>query len=373
MKSLSGRTLLLVAIGVMMVGFAGCSRSKEKPETRLLAILPLTGNLAVIGTPKREAMQLAVESAAKLYPDVRFTVEFQDSQGNAKEAVSALNQALALKKPDFLFIDMTPIVDATLPIIDSNGILTFAGSAQAGITKRSESLFRVFPGGDQEIRLLVEHLKSREYSGLFVLHPNELYGRSIAAEFARIKDDVKFVGADEYALSDKDFRVQLAKARDSGADVIALFGYGSEYAAILRQAQELGIPSDRFVANLGAVNIGVIQLPADMTEGMVFAGPAFALRSHDSYAPQQELVAAYKQKFNKEPDFRVAFVYDSILMLVQAINESEGTAAVPSRLKAMTNYEGTSGRIHMTAERDAEVDLVLGRYTGGKPVHLVNP
>jgi branched-chain amino acid transport system substrate-binding protein len=358
---------VLVFVGAVLVA---CRPASNKSETRLLAILPLSGNLAVIGAPKREAMLLAVEEAKKTYPDVTLTVDFQDSQGNAKDAISVLNQALATRRPDFLFIDLTPIVDATLPIVDTNHILTFAGSAQAGITKRSESMFRVFPGGDQEVQLIVKYLRSRKPKTVYVLHSNELYGRSVMQELAKYQDEVHLAGSDEYALSDKDFRTQLTKAKESGAEVIALFGYGGEYATLLRQAKELNIPSEHFVANLGGVNLGVLQLPAELTEGMVFAGPAFALRSPQSYPPQQRLVDAYVKKYNRQPDFRVAFVYDTVMLLYQALHHSKNPTDVFAQLTRINGYEGASGRIDISDSRDAVVEIVLGRYLAGKPVKL---
>jgi branched-chain amino acid transport system substrate-binding protein len=384
------RRALLVAVALVTVGLSlsACRPTQDKPEAkretqpettqeskpefRLLAVLPLSGNLAAIGTPKREAMELAIEHGKAAYPDVKISVDFQDSQGNSKDANSVINQALGTKRPDFMFIDLTPIVDATLPTVDANHILTFAGSAQAGITSRSEYLFRVFPGGDQEVQLLVKHLKERQPKGVYVLHANELYGRSVNDALAKHRDEIHLLGSEEYALSDKDFRTQLTKAKESGADAIVLLGYGSEYATMLRQAKELGIPSDHFVANLGGVNIGVIQLPPEMTEGMVFAGPAFALRSEnpESYPPQQRLVDSYKQKYGRAPDFRVAFVYDTIMLLFRAAHESKTLDDMRAQLRKVNGYEGASGRISISDTRDAVVELVLGKYQSGKLVKI---
>ncbi len=374
----------VVVLAIVSLSISGCSPTQDKPETknnppaeskpeyRLLAVLPLSGNLAAIGTPKREAMELAIEQGKAAYPDVKIAVDFQDSQGTAKDAISVINQALGTKRPDFMFIDLTPIVDATLPIVDANHILTFAGSAQAGLTSRSEYLFRVFPGGDQEVQLILNYLRQSKPKGVYVIHANELYGRSVDQALAKYRDEIHILGSEEYALSDKDFKTQLTKAKESGADAIVLLGYGSEYATLLRQAKELGIPSDHFVANLGGVNIGVMQLPPEMTEGMVFAGPAFALRGDniDSYPPQQRLVDAYKQKFGKAPDFRVAFVYDTIMLLFRAAHDSKTIEEIRAQLRNVNGYEGASGRISISDTRDAVVELVLGKYQSGKPVKI---
>ncbi len=365
-------TAVLLAI-LVAVAIASAYRAVNVSKTsafRMVAILPLTGNLAVIGTPKREAMELALEHAKKANPSLKLEIEYQDSQASVSNAVSVLNQVLATNAPNLLFIDMTTIVDASIPIINSKKILSFAGSAQAGITKRSDHLYRIFPGGDQEVQVILDHLKNRKPKGVFVLHANELYGRSIKDAILAKKGDLAILGFEEFGVIDKDFRVQLAKARASGADVVAIFGYGNEYSTLLRQAQELGIGPNRIVANIGAVNIGVTQLPAESTEGMVFAAPAFALRSGTPSAQkeQQFLETAYKEKYGKAPDFRVAFIYDTITLLAREMQQAKDENALRAALARISDYHGTSGTISIDSNRDARTEVVLGHYKSGKPI-----
>src|SRR2546423_11304735 len=100
--------LLFIGVLIALVGLTavGCGPKRDKSDYRLLAVLPLSGNLAAIGTPKREAMELAIEHGRAAYPGVKILVDFQDSQGNAKDAISVINQALATKRPDFMFVDL---------------------------------------------------------------------------------------------------------------------------------------------------------------------------------------------------------------------------------------------------------------------------
>lgn len=365
--------LTFVVFFINFLAMPPCSAGSDQPIAhRMVAVLPLSGSLAVIGTPKREAMELALEQVRRTYPNLKLSIEYQDSQAKVANAISVLYQVVSANPPDSLFIDMTTIVDASVPILDNKKILTFAGSAQAGITKRSEYLYRIFPGGDQEVQVIVSHLRERKAKRIFVLHANELYGKSIKDALLKYNAKLPFVGFEEFAISDKDFRTQLAKARDSGADVVAVFGYGNEYGTLLRQAQELGIPSNKIVANIGAVNIGVTQLPAGLTEGMVFAAPTFALRSGTAGVPehQQQLETAYQAKYGKAPDFRVAFIYDTIMLLAAELHKGATGNALRAALRNVTSYQGASGTINITSSRDASVSIVLGRYQSGKPIAI---
>jgi branched-chain amino acid transport system substrate-binding protein len=375
MTSNKKRTVIAVSVVVaiaILLSILYVYKRPTKSGHKLVAVLPLTGNLAVVGTPKREAMELALEHGRHDFPDVDLSIMYQDSLGQPKDGVAALNQAISLHKPDFAFVDLTPVVDAAIPVADANRLLMFAGSAQAGITKKSKYVFRIFPGGDQEVSLVADYLRKRSPKGVFVLHTNELYGRSVNNLLKTRSSDFTIVGSEEYGLADRDFRTQLTKARDSGAEVIALFGYGSEYPLLLQQAHELGIQPSKFVSNLGAVNIGVIKLQPELTEGMTFAGPLFALRSNnlDSYPPQKRLVEAYKQKYGRDPDFRVAFVYDTIMLLFKSLHDAKAAGQVSAQFLGVNNYEGTSGHITITPDRDAIVELVLATYKAGVPTRL---
>jgi branched-chain amino acid transport system substrate-binding protein len=319
-------------------------------------------------------MELALAQVHQSFPDVRLNVEFQDSLGTPKDGVAALSQAIAVQKPDFAFVDLTPVVDAAIPVVDAKRLVTFAGSAQAGLTQRSPYVFRVFPGGDQEIRLIAQQLRSRHPKNIFILHSNELYGRSVDQLLQnRAKElNIEVAGSEEYALADRDFRTQLTKARGSKAESIILLGYGNEYGLILRQSNELKIKPAKFISNLGAGNAGVMQLDPQFTEGLTFAAPLFALRMDnlDTYPPQKTMVEAYKAKYNRTPDFRVAFVYDTIMLVAKTLQEGGSVDAAVIKLKSVGDYEGASGKISISADRDASVEMALATYHSGRPTQV---
>jgi branched-chain amino acid transport system substrate-binding protein len=366
--------LVVAVVAVVLIRGSGSHAGGDRTIT-MAAVLPLSGNTAAIGTPKREAIQLALDEIGRSHPKLSLNVAFEDSRGTPRDGVSAFSKVIATNGVKLAFVDMTTIVNACTPIADSNRVLMFAGSAEAGITDRSAFVYRVFPGGDQEVELITKHLLSLPPpQKLFLLHTNEFYGHSVRDLIKKRLSGtaIEILGAEEYALADSDFRAQLSKAKASGATRLLLLGYGMEYTRILKQAQELGISASQVVSNLGAVNATVTALPTELTEGMVFAGPAFNLRLEklDSYPKQKAMVEAYKARFGKEPDFRVAFVYDTMMLIAKALEEAGGTEGLPAVLARTPSFEGVSGRISLPPNRDAVVDMVLARYEGGNVVAL---
>lgn len=369
--------VVLVAIVALVV----VSQRKGSPPPpqgltfKMAAVLPLSGNSAAVGTPKREAIQLALDRIAVLHPQLKLDVVFEDSLGSPKDGVSAFTKAISVDRVGLAFVDMTTIVNACTPIADSNRVLMFAGSAEAGITDRSSFVYRVFPGGNQEVDLLARYLLSLEPApSLFLLHTNEFYGHSVRDLLtARLAGSrVKVVGSEEYSLGDSEFRAQVTKAKESGASRIALLGYGIKYAQILKQAQELGLQSNQFVSNVGAANATVVSLPPELTEGIVFAGPAYNLRLArlDEFPLQKAMVEAYRTRFGKEPDFRVAFVYDTMLLLADALVRAGSLEGLPQAIASQPEFQGASGRIVIQGNRDAVVEMALLRFSQGKVTEL---
>lgn len=368
---------LVAILCTLVLIVTSCTPTQESEDAvDLVALLPLTGDLAAIGTPKRQAIELALQEVGERYPDVKIEVNYLDSQGSPTTGVTALRQALLRSDVDAAFIDLTTVVAATVPVANEEDLVVFAGSAQAGITDRGEKILRVFPGGDQEIALISEYLDVENVESVYVIHTNELYGQSVNEVLRARADEIGFevLGSEEYSLGDSDFRQQLVKAKGSGAEKIVLLGYGIKYSTILRQAVELDLQPSRFVSNLGAVNVTVMDLAPQFTEGMVFSAPSFAYRMDriDEFPTQQSMVESYQAAYGSEPDFRVAFVYDTIMLLAKVVADGH-EASLYENLLRFENYEGVSGGIIMRPNGDAVVDMVLATYSPTSTVELWTP
>ncbi len=368
----SSGNILLVALAI--AGLVSCN-SPPKPEvaeTKMAAILPLSGDFGAIGQPKKDAIELALEQIKILHPTLRLSVDFQDSRGLPAEGVSALRRSIDVLKVGVAYVDLTTVAAAAIPVVQGSEVILFAGSAQAGITDMAPNVFRVFPGGDQEVALLLDYVKRDSIRSLFILHTDEFYGRSVRDKLRTLATvaGVKVLGAETYSNSDNDFRTQLTKARVSKAERIVILGYGIKYDQILKQGAELRIRPSRFLANLGAANIAVSALPPALTDGLVFAGPLYSLRmsSLDSFPHQKDLVDRYVARFGHEPDFRVAFVYDNLILLAEVLAETRSVREARERLMNYGKYAGASGTIEFMGSRDAHVEMALMTYLHGKVV-----
>lgn len=366
-KIVIGLVALAVLIGMAFGVFRTCS--KESNTVKMGVILPLNGNSAIIGEPKKRAFDIAME---QFNTDgmKRLDVFFEDSRGDATVGTSAFKKLLLNKDINCYYIDMTNVVNACVPQINTKKVITFAGSAEPEVTNLSDYLFRIFAGGDQEIELMVNYLKNDSIENVFVLHTNELYGVN-ALKYFKIMFEKKgghVIGNDEYPMNNGDFKVQLAKAKSANPDKILLLGYGNEYPTLLKQAIEYGLTPDMFVCNLGGSNKSVMELSEEFTNGMTFVGPRFSyLLNVNKLEPRMKsFVDLYQNKYHENPDFRAAYAYDMVCIYMDIYGDGKKTnEQIMSDLKTIKGYDGASGKISFKDNGDTETDLVVAKYIKG--------
>lgn len=363
--------LVIIVLAFIIYGGlkSGCeSTQSDSGVVKIGVILPLSGNSAVLGEPKKRAFEIALEQYNAKKERLKVVVE--DNFGTPVGGTNAFNKMLLQNDFDCYYIDLTPVVNACIPIVDAHKVITFAGTAVAEVTNQSDYLFRIFAGGDQEIQMMVDYLHQNQIKNVFILHTNELFGTSAYHYFEKLyyRAEDKILGVDEYPMNNGDFKSQLAKAKASNAEKIILLGYGNEYAALLKQAREYNIKSDMFVCNLGGANNSVAELPIEYNNGLTFVGPRFAyLLSTNSLTPKmKQFVDAYEKKYNEKPYFHAAYAYDMITVFMDVYGDGSKTKEqIMLDIKALRNYEGVSGTISFKENGDAKTDLVTAKYING--------
>ncbi len=366
---------VIAAMVLFSLLFIAKNKSSEKQTVKIGVVLPLTGNSAIIGEPKKRAFEIALEQYNKNNQELE--IIYENSLGTAKDGIAAFNKLLMDKSFDCFYIDLTPIVNACVPQINSHKVITFAGSAEPEVTNLSDYLFRIFAGGDQEIEMMVDLLQRQNIKNIFVLHTNELYGINSCKLLKKLFESKggKVIGSDEYPMNNGDFKAQLIKAKNAKVERIVLLGYGNEYSTLLKQAQEIGIASNSFFCNLGGSNKTVMELPANLTEGLSFIGPKFSyLLGTGSLEPEMKaFVDLYYEKYHENPDFRAAYAYDMVRIFMDVYgNGGKTQEQIISDIKKIQNFKGASGLISFMENGDSKTDLIEAIYSGGKIKSIEN-
>jgi len=156
----------------------------------------------------------------------------------------------------------------------------------------------------------------------------------------------------------------LTKIAALKPEAIFVPGYVVEVTQVLKQARELGIKT-RFLGGNTFYDPKLIEIAGPAAEGAVFSYPTY-----DAGSTEPEItkfVAAYKKKYNAEPDTFAAQGYDTYRVLRKALSSGASSGPeIASALRSMPEYDGPGGRIKFQANGDVEKPLRLLMVQGGK-------
>lgn len=363
------RTIVLMAL--MLLPAVSCqNQPAEEKQNRIslniVALLPLTGDLAFLGDPGKNAIELVKENIEKSFPNLNFIYSLIDSKGSAKEAVSAAKKAVEI---DHVKILLTTLTSPSLAVRDSlrgEAILQLAVAIHPDLPIAGSSLIRFCYSGKQEAETLLKAIEgSKEPIGLVV--------SSDASTDYQVKNlimpglgnsGIKVLYTEWFAVGQKDFSNLRALQAKHKAKRILLLGYGSDFYRVLEVlSQTRTMPQMTIYGGIGFAEMGSLS-PAFEEANFHLIVPAFALGlSGDRGMNFRE---QYKKKYGKEPGYDAAFTYDAILILAQVANEIRSTE--PARIKQNIlgkTFSGVTGELRFQPSGELISPIYEATYKSG--------
>jgi branched-chain amino acid transport system substrate-binding protein len=130
----------------------------------------------------------------------------------------------------------------------------------------------------------------------------------------------EIVAQEAFRSEELDYRAQLGKIRDSGADLLFIPTMQKEAGLAMNQARELGLTCT-FLGGDAWASIELIELGGPATEGSFYVNLASL---EDPVLA--DWVADYVEKWGKEPVMpNPVFAVDALLVIVEAIKATEST------------------------------------------------
>lgn len=179
--------------------------------------------------------------------------------------------------------------------------------------------------------------------------------------------DVKIVAHEEVVEGSDDYSSAITKLDEAGADVIICCGMYNLVAPLAKQYKQVN-PDIELVAFSNAYSQQLIELGGDAVEGVCFPVIFFS-ESEDENV--QNYIAAYKEKYGSEPSALTSQAYDSVGMLLTAIEEAGTTdsATVKDKLYEI-DYAGVTGQTKFDSNGDVDKEFVKVTISGGKFVKM---
>lgn len=363
--------LPLVALFVLSA-VVGC---KDK-DLKIGVSAPLSGDIAGLGKSTKNAILLAQEEinakgGVKVGGVMQKVTFIIDDDENKPESTATVFQKLINQDKVVAIIgsQSSKCSNAGAPIAESAGIPQLTPwSTNPNVTKGKKYVFRACFVDTYLGRILARFARNKLNAGTSAVlydvasDANKGIAEVYRDEFA--KAGGKIVAFETYNTNDKDFSAQLSKIKGANTDVLFLPNYFNEVPLQVQQARKLGLTC-RIIGNDAWDNPELITLGGKIMEGTYFA---------NHYSPDvdrpasREFIAKYKKKFNSQVDAAAALTYDSVYLLVNAI-ERAGKAdpkAIRDALAATKDFSGVTGTISYNGSGDPVKGALIIRIENGR-------
>jgi branched-chain amino acid transport system substrate-binding protein len=302
-------------------------------------LVPLTGFLSLEGQSQRNGALLALRHPP---PGLGVAAEVADTGVSPEVAVNALEKALAERPLAIVASMLGTQMLAMMPLAAEAKVPLVTISGTAKITELGNPwVFRFFPGDDvvkvAQARYTAEVLRKKRPA---IIYQTTAYGQSglqhLKAAFEKLGAPPVF--AEGIGVDVKDLLPVLAKAKGSGADVVALQLHAPSTALLIRQAASMGL-------GLPIVAGSAIHQPS--TAALLEPGELEGVCAESASSPVsggsaaiERWVAAYREAFQAEPDAYALAQYDGAMMVLRAAAAGARTPEALRQALASSRYDG---------------------------------
>ncbi len=354
------RRIHSVLIGLSLLLFAlaltSCDRENAEPQTTtVIAMLPLTGDLAFLGEPGKAALAIAQEEL--MGHDIQIAFTPVDSKASPNETVTAMQQSRDLFGRSIFFVTLTGPALAAREYFAHEDVVLVAIAIHPELATAASPLVQFCANARQEAELLIEELVgTKNPIGLvlskdaateaqvqrFILPALEAAGKPIAF--------VEWFDVGQKSFDNLTARFNRARPRE-----VLLLGYGSDFPAALEALRVTGHAEGATVFG-GIGFVEMTERPAGLeTTRFRFVVPAFSVGGGGPSA--QTFRAAYRSRTGREPPYDAAFTYDAAMTIGDLLRKGHRTpTAILDELRGHS-FEGVTGTITLDANGGSRTDL----------------
>jgi branched-chain amino acid transport system substrate-binding protein len=362
--------IVLLAVGLTV--FAGCGGGGSAVKEIVVGNLQdLSGPTSVWGNAVTRGVELAIDkiNGQGGLSGSKVRLITLDTKGDVQEAIKAFNRLVDQEKAVVVIGPPVSNIGIGLASIADAKKVAFVGSfadprATVGEDGKAHlSMFLVQPStvqyGEIMASYAVEKLGLKKIAILY--DQSNAYAVSLVAPFKKYAQGAgaSIVDEEVYSKGDKDFRTQLSKIKDSGADVVFAPNYIQELVITAKQSNQLGLTMPFFGAlDYAAPFASLVNDPAAANN--IY----FANNYSDSEPQLTEVRGAYKAKYNEDPINKVYLGYDKMLVVAEAIKLGGGVTPdkIIEGLNKVKGVQGTTGILTLSPQTHQPVGLSMVMY-----------
>ncbi len=351
-----------IGLGAFLVA---CNRG----PVRFGIVLPRTGDNALYGQSIQRGIDLAYElhrAAAGRDAVEILTVDSASIPEKARTEFQKLLDAGVLAVIGGVTsaeaLQMVPVADT------ANRILLSPSASSPQLTGISSNFFRIYPSDSAEGTVMARYAYDNlRLNKVVIVAKEEAYAKGIQKVFA---DEFRRKGGQvletvEFPPFTTDFAALAERAAGLKPEGVYLAGFAGEVSKLVRELRVHNYGGK--ILTTSAIAAGdIITNLGSAAEGVLFTQISFQLEGN--VPPHvKEFVAAFRKRYDLDPDLYAAHGYDAFNVLLQAL--AKGGKTGPSFWKGIRNiqeYPGVTGPIQFDEKGDVQKFPRVYMVEGGR-------
>ncbi|MGV8899378.1 MAG: branched-chain amino acid ABC transporter substrate-binding protein [Burkholderiaceae bacterium] len=368
---------MLPLAAAIAFAFAGAASAAEEQIVKIGHVAPISGPIAHLGKDMENAGKMAIEdlNAKGLTiggKKVKFELLAEDDAGDPRQGTTVAQKLVDAKVNGVVgHLNSGVTIPASKIYFDAGIPQISPASTSPKYTQQGfNTAFRVVANDSQLGGALGRYaVKTLKAKNVAVIDDRTAYGQGVADEFMKAAKAAGANIAAQQFTNDKatDFNAILTSIKSKKPDVIFFGGMDAVAGPMMRQMKQLGIKA-KYMGGDGICTESLAKLAGDaIGENQVICAEAGGVADANK-KPIDDFRAAYKKKFDIEVQLYAPYVYDSVNVMVAAMqkaNSVEPAKYLPELAKI--HYKGITGPIIFDAKGDIkDGSLTLFTYKGGK-------
>jgi branched-chain amino acid transport system substrate-binding protein len=366
-RTAASAALLALAVGITAI--PQTARAADPYE--IDAILPQSGNGAFLGTAQMTALKLLEDMINKRGGVAGRPVKFNylDDQSSPQVAVQLTDGIIAKKAAVMVGSTLTAICSAQAALLKDGPVLY---CFSPGVHPPAGSyMFTAGTSTTDMIQASMRFFRSKGWTKLGIIATTDATGQDLDNNVAQMlalpeNKNVTVVAHEHYNASDVSVAAQIARIKASGAQALIAWTVGGPLATVFNAMQSTGLDIPVLATPGNMTYVQMKQYVNFLPKELYFPGSASFAPETLPNGPEKRAVNAYLDAFKAigvRPDQGHLFVWDPILIIVDALNKL-GPNATPAQIRDyITAYHGVGVfgpyDYHTTPQRGVGVESVI--------------
>jgi branched-chain amino acid transport system substrate-binding protein len=357
---------LIILVGILLVGNLYFFLPNSKETIELGSILSLTGAASSWGEAAQNGINLAVkdvnDNGGVLGKELR--VIYEDDQSSPTKTVTSFKKLTEVNEIQFIIGPSWTKFGLAIKELVNNEVVVSPSLGGKDFNEGNEYAFNTRQHDYILSKSLAEYVYSKGYRTVAVLSVNDPYNKEQADEFKRVFKNlggiVKYVF--EPTIEQTDVRTDLLKVKsDSTIEaLVATTGATPLTSLFAIQLRELNMKYPVY-------SVTIDQTRIDESKGAIDGWEYLS-----SFTPSDEFVERYFQTYRSQVHISADSAYDTVIMIVQAIEETESTnpKVIQEYLNNLKGFSGVSGDLVADGEGGFTKNYKILRVENSKPFEL---